>query len=182
MKGLVIVGDYFEDVEFIAPIDVWTRHKDEITIVSMLNRLQVTSKLGIPMIVHKLYKEINLDEFDFLFIPGGPGSFQVLANIKEVDEVISYFSNRNKLVCAICAAPMLIGRLGFLKNKNYTIYPGFEREVLGGNYLRHEGVVKDGNIITGKSMYYSIPFALKVIEHFYGLEETNKHELALTGE
>ena len=30
MKGLIIVGDLFEDVEFITPLDVWRRNKDEI--------------------------------------------------------------------------------------------------------------------------------------------------------
>ena len=49
MKGLIIVGDLFEDVEFITPLDVWRRNKDEIVVASMMERKTVISKLGIKM-------------------------------------------------------------------------------------------------------------------------------------
>lgn len=182
MKGLVLLGDYFEDTELIATIDVLLRHNEEITLVSMLDRKELVSKCEIIMHAKNFLNEVNLDEFDFLFIPGGPGSFKVLAFIKEVDEVINYFVKRNKLVTAICAAPMLIGRLGHLKEKKYTVYPGFENQIVGGMYSRSEGVVQDGKFITAKSMYYSIDLGLKIIEYYYGLEESNKLLKSLQGE
>lgn len=173
MKGLVLVGDYFEDTELIATIDVWLRHNEQITLASVMKRREVVSKCGLKITLDKLLEEVDLSEFDFLFIPGGPGSFKILAYMKEVDEVISYFVKANKLVSAICAAPMLIGKLGYLKGRNYTVYPGFENQIIGGNYLNNLGVVRDGNIVTGKSMYYSIDFALKVIEALYSKDASN---------
>ena len=67
---------------------------------------------------------------------------------------------------------MLIGRLGYLKDKNYTVHPGFEDQIIEGNYLRDKGVVKDQNFITGKSMYYAIDLALEVVRFFYGDKHT----------
>lgn len=179
MKGLVLVGDYFEDTELIATIDVLQRHNEEITLVSMMNRHQVISKCGIKMDIDKLYNDISLNDYDFLFIPGGPGSFKILAFKEEVNQAIEYFISHDKLVCAICAAPMLIGKLGYLKNKNYTVYPGFENQIIGGNYLKNQGVVIDGKIISAKSMYYSIDLGLAIIEYYYGKEEKNNLEASL---
>lgn len=179
MRGLVLVGDYFEDTELIATIDVLKRHNEDITLVSMMKRHEVLSKCGIKYYVDKLYQDINLDDYDFLFIPGGPGSFKILAFIEEVNQTIKYFYDHDKLISAICAAPMLIGRLGYLKDKNYTVYPGFETSIIGGNYQKGQGVVQDGKIITGKSMYYSIDLGLKIIEYFYGEEEKIELEKSL---
>lgn len=182
MKGLIIVGDLFEDVEFIAPLDVWRRNKDDIVVASMMKRKTVISKLGIEMTVDALIEEVNLEEFDFLFIPGGPGAFKILNTLPKVNEIINYFANSHKLVTAICAAPMLIGRLGYLKDKNYTVHPGFEDQIIEGNYLRDKGVVKDQNFITGKSMYYAIDLALEVVRFFYGDKHTQILLESLQGE
>lgn len=182
MKGLVIVGDYFEDVEMIAPVDVWKRHKEEITIASVMHRKEVISARGIKMETNALLEELNLNEYDFLFVPGGPGVSKILVNLKEVSDTINYFANNNKIVCAICAAPMLIGRLGLLKDKNYTAFPGYDNQIIGGNYMRDKGAVSDGNFITGKSMYYSIEFALLVIETLYDKNEKEQLLLSLQGE
>ena len=82
---------------------------------SMMKRKELTSKCGIKMLSDCLIEEVNLEDFDFLFIPGGPGSFKILANIKEVDDVIDYFVNNNKLVAAICAAPCAFARAGLTR-------------------------------------------------------------------
>ena len=91
MKGLVIIGDYFEDTELIATIDVLKRNDDTIILASALDRKELTSKCGIKMYSDVLLNEVNYKEFDFLFIPGGPGAFKILNKIQKVDEVISYF-------------------------------------------------------------------------------------------
>ena len=182
MKGLVIVGDLFEDTELLGTIDVLLRHGEKITIASMMKRKELTSKCGIKMLSDCLIEEVNWEDFDFLFIPGGPGSFKILANIKEVDDVIDYFVNNNKLVAAICAAPMLLGRRGYLKDQNYTVHPGFEINIIGGRYLRNQGVVRSNRFITGKSMYYSIELGLEIVEYYYGHEEKEKLRLSLKGE
>ena len=73
-----------------------------------------------------------------------------------------------------------MGKYGYLNNKRFTCYPGFEDGILG-KYNGDEGVVIDGNIITAKSMYYSIPFALAIVEVLLGKDESNKLEEILKG-
>ena len=70
----------------------------------------------------------------------------------------------------------------YLKDKNYTVHPGFEDQIIEGNYLRDKGVVKDQNFITGKSMYYAIDLALEVVRFFYGDKHTQILLESLQGE
>lgn len=181
MKGLVIIADYFEDTELIATIDVLLRNNDQITLASALDRKELISKCNVKMNADVYLKDVNYDEFDFLFIPGGPGAFKILNTIKKVDEAIKDFAKKGKLVATICAAPMLVGRLNYLNNRNYTIYPGFEEYVVGGIHSCSP-VVRDGNFITAKSMYYSIDLGLEIISYFYGEERKEQIKLSLKGE
>ena len=71
-------------------------------------------------------------------------------------------------MCAICAAPMVLGKLGILKNKKFTCYPGCETD-LDGIYTGEEVVVLD-KLITARSMLFSIPFGLAIIEKLLGKE------------
>ncbi len=56
----------------------------------------------------------------------------------------------------------MLGKNGLLHNKPYTCYPGCN-EGLDGIYTGEEVVVSN-NIVTARSMFYSIPFGLKIIE------------------
>ena len=86
-----------------------------------------------------------------------------------------------KLVASICAAPHLLGRKGYFNNLEYTCFPGFEKYCVGGIY-KNQGVVVTKKFITAKSMYYSIDFALAILEYLYGKEYSKKIELSLKGE
>ena len=180
-KLLMIVGDNFEDVEGIATLDVLVRGKNDVTVASVMKRKQITSKVGIPMLLSTVIEDVNPNDYDGLIIPGGPGSFTILDKLEIVDKLIHFFAQNNRLVASICAAPFLVGRLGYLSDKNYTVHPGFEDNIIGGTYLIDKGVVVDQNFITAKSMYYSIDFALAIHEYFHGDEAKKILERSLKG-
>ena len=74
-----------------------------------------------------------------------------------------YFYEKDKLICAICAAPRLIAKRGYFNNLKFTIFPGcLETEVLGKQVSK--GVVVEDYFITAKSMYYSIEFASSILK------------------
>ena len=182
MKHLMLFVDGFEDVEALATLDVLLRGSEEIIKASMMGRNEVVSKSGNKLVLDTLIEDVDLESFDSLIIPGGPGSFNVMGHMDITNKIIKFFAENNKLVCAICAAPFLVGRLGYLKDKNYTVYPGFEEQVIGGTYLKNQGVVKDGNFITAKAMFYSIDFGLEIYAYSHSQEEVNKLRLSLKGE
>lgn len=182
MRLLMLMVDGFEDVEAIATMDVITRGGDEVIPVSLMGRNEIKPKVFPRARVDYTIDEIDFTQFDGVIIPGGPGSFKIMPNIPVINEIISYYAEFNKLVASICAAPHLVGRLGYFKDKNFTVHPGFEDQIIGGNYLRNDGVVRDKNFITAKSMYYSIDFGLKIHEFFHGEESKKRLELSLQGE
>ena len=182
MKHLMLFVDGFEDVEAIATLDVLLRGSEEVIKASMMGRNEVVSKSGNKLVLDTLIEDVDLESFDSLIIPGGPGSFNVMGHMDITNKIIKFFAENNKLVCAICAAPFLVGRLGYLKDKNYTVYPGFEEQVIGGTYLKNQGVVKDENFITAKAMFYSIDFGLEIYAYSHSQEEVNKLKLSLKGE
>ena len=98
---------------------------------------------------------------------------------QQVVDNLHAFMKNNHLVCAICAAPMVLGKLGYLKGRNYTCFAGCN-EGLIGNYTAKE-VEIDGNIITGRSMKYSVVFGLTILEKVAGLEIKNKVATAIDG-
>ena len=67
-------------------------------------------------------------------------------------------------VAAICAAPLVLGRLGLLEGKRATCYPGFEGELTGAT-CTGALVEQDGQIITGKGPAAVFEFGYTIVAH-----------------
>ena len=182
MKLLMLIVDNFEDTEAIGTLDVLKRGNIEVDLVSLMGRKNIITKTGLNLNLEKLVTDVSLEDYSGVIIPGGPGSFKIMPNLDVVNEIINYYANNNKLVASICAAPHLVGKLGYFKNRNYTVHPGFEGNIIGGNYQRELGVVVDGNFITAKSMYYSLEFGFSIYEYFFGKEKTANLRKSCMGE
>jgi len=165
-KVLVPLAPGFEEIEAITSIDVLRRAGIEVVTVS-LNSIDVKGAHNIPVIADKRIKQIKIEEFDGILLPGGmPGA----QNLKENSQILKFVRqiNENKLmVAAICAAPIVLETAGILENINATSYPSFKKEVPSCNY-KEERVVKDGNIITSRGAGVALEFALEVVEYLEG--------------
>ena len=64
---------------------------------------------------------------------------------------------------------MVFGRIGILKGKKATCYPGCECDLFGAEYTA-VAVEKDGNIITACGPGASFAFGFANVEHFCGIE------------
>lgn len=75
-------------------------------------------------------------------------------------------------VAAICAAPsVVLSLLPDLEGRRMTCYDGFEEALTakGAEYVK-EGVVTDGNIITGRGPGWAVEFGLAILRHIKGEE------------
>ena len=96
-----------------------------------------------------------------------------------MNEAFTDFANENnKLVCAICAAPFILGRKGLLNGKEATCFPGFENE-LSGAIVKNEGVVKSENIITAQGAGVAWEFGERIARELVGHEKSQKILLGL---
>ncbi len=163
MKALAIIFDGFEEEEAVAPFALLRRAGIDLTIASDKETVIGSHKIALTNISD--LKNINYKEFDLLLIPGGAHYKRLLID-QYVHEIIRYFMESNKVTAAICAAPTIIGRLGYLKNRNYTCFTSMNDD-FGGKYI-DEKVVVDGNLITARSVASAIVFAYAIIEKLLG--------------
>ena len=94
--------------------------------------------------------------------------------VKKIDFLLKYsaffgFENK-KYICAICAAPSILGHKGLLKGKEAICFPGFENDLTGA-ILSDKYVVTDGLIITARGAGVAIDFGLEIVKALKG-EET----------
>ena len=152
----------FEEVEAVATLDVIRRAGIEIESVG-IGSDRITGSHGITVLCDKTESDISVSEnLDGIILPGGmPGTTNLMNNIT-VASFIDYCVDNDLFLCAICAAPMILGRKGLLNGKNAVCFPGFEDE-LKGAMISDEYVCVDGKIITAKGMGSAVNFGLAVV-------------------
>lgn len=165
----IFMADGCEEIEGLAVVDIVRRAKMDITMISINGKKEVTGAHNVVFLADALASEVDFEEFDAIVLPGGgPGTRNLEADAT-VNQVIKKFAAEGKLVCAICAAPSVLGAAGILQGKRATCYPGFE-DKLTGALVSEEAVVTDGNIITGRGMGAAIPFGLEIVRYLQGEE------------
>lgn len=162
----------FEEVEAIAAIDVIRRAEIDITTVGIGSKI-VCGSHNIPIFCDFDESEAVIDKnVDGILLPGGmPGTLNLESN-KTVNDFIDYCAVNNKLICAICAAPSILGHKGLLNGKEAVCFPGFEAELKGAE-ISQKFVVSDGNVITAKGMGSAVDFGIKIVEYFKGSEKAS---------
>ncbi|MEG0329216.1 MAG: DJ-1/PfpI family protein [Longicatena sp.] len=167
MNVLCILTDGFEELEAVGTIALLRRAGISVNVAS-LDKESATGRFDIALTNLTRLEEINVSEYDGLFLPGGP-HYQKIEASALVMNILATFIKEKKIVAAICAAPTILGRQGYLKNKQYTCYTSMNED-FGGNYC-DQYVVCDDNMITGRSAAATIDFAFALIEKLLGKDK-----------
>lgn len=171
----------FEEVEALAVFDMLHRSKIDVKLVSITGDKLVTSSHGVSIMADLLFDDIKDTVADLLFLPGGmPGTTNLSAHDGLCKMLTEHFK-AGKHIAAVCAAPSVLGKLGFLKDKKATCFPGFEDTLEGAAVLtddRSVRVVTDGNITTSRGMGTSVELGLELVKIL--VSENTANELALT--
>lgn len=166
IKGLMLLADGFEQTEALTTHDILTRtHEIDLEYVSIKDDLVVESSMGLEVKAKNILKNVCVDDYEFIVLPGGKGGVDNLKASPLVLETVRKFHEAGKKHFAICAAPSILGELGYLDGKNYTCFPGFQK---GNGIYIHEGSVIDGDLVTGHSMGYTIEFASNIVRVLLG--------------
>lgn len=164
MKKIAVhLAEGFEEIEAISIIDVLRRAEFDVTVVSVTGKTEVTGSHQITVSADKLYGAVNYNEIEMIVLPGGMPGADHLNQHDGLRKKILEFNDAGKPLGAICAAPIVLGDLGILKNRTATCFPGYEDRLKGAN-VTGKSVEKDGNIITGRGAGVAIKFALKIVE------------------
>ncbi len=173
------LADGFEEVEALCPIDMLRRAGVEVTTIAVHPDGQESSKLvtgshGIGVMADRSYTEMAAQpvpaDLEMVFLPGGmPGAKHLDASAL-VDRYLRAAAEKGAFMAAICAAPMVLGKRGYLEGKNAVCYPGFEEYLTGATVLT-DAVAVDGNVITGCGMGAAIRFGGTLIRMMKGAEK-----------
>lgn len=160
----VMLADGCEEGEVLTIVDILRRAEIEADLVGLR---EVVS--GAHEIVIKADRVLDKDlvDYDMVVLPGGYGGAN---NLKNCDELIGYMQEmykNGKFVCAMCAAPIALGRAGLLKDHNWTAYPGYGEKINMGHYLE-DIVVVDGNLITSRAPSTTYAFAYTLVDMLGG--------------
>lgn len=160
-KILEILASGFEEIEAVAPADIWRRLGIEVTLAG-LDDMQITGAHGMTLQCDALLEEVSELDFDGVFLPGGmPGSTN-LRDSSVVRDVVKRMATSGKVVSAICAAPMVLSHCGVLRGKRFTMYPGMGDFLMSGDVPQSDSAVRDGNVVTGKGPGAAFFFASEV--------------------
>lgn len=168
----VFLADGFEIIEALSPVDMLRRAKVETKLVGVTGEI-VTSSCGVAIKTDMLIDEFDFYDVEAVVLPGGmPGTLN-LENNQTVQKIIDNASNTNAFICAICAAPSILGHKGLLNEKEATCFPGFEN-ALEGATLSEDFVVTDGKFITARGAGVSVDFGLEIVKQLRGEELSNE--------
>lgn len=162
----VLLAEGFEEIEAAEPIDIMRRAGLEVKTVSITDNRQVCAAHEMVFTADITIDEADKSDMDMLILPGGPGHVN-LEKSEKVRGLIEYAAQNDLYIAAICAAPSIIGKMGLLKGKKATAFPGFEK-YLEGAEVSEEKAVSDGKFITGKGPGAASDFGFLIVSTLKG--------------
>lgn len=170
----VFLADGFEEIEGLTVVDLLRRADIHVTTISITGNATVHGAHGIDVQADKLFEDVSdFKVQDMLVLPGGmPGTLH-LSEHTPLKALLERFYQEKKYLAAICAAPSVFGKYGFLQGRKATAYPGFEKQLVGAEYVTEDVVVSD-TVITSRGMGTAIPFSLTLIEKLVGIEKAKE--------
>lgn len=158
----LMLADGFEITEALTTVDILRRAKLPVKTVGVYDKI-VTSSCDIIIEADITPEQVQLSDMDAVILPGGIPGTPNLEKSDFVQSAIDYALDNDKYICAICAAPSILGHKGILDGKKATCYPGCETNGDKVNYTGEPAVCTD-KIITGKGAGCTIQFGLLIAE------------------
>jgi protease I len=165
-KILMLVGDYVEDYEVMAPFQALQMVGFEVHAVCPGKRAgqkvrtavhdfegdqTYSEKPGHNFTLNYSFDEVNVADYAALVVPGGRAP-EYIRREPKVLEIVRHFFEANKPVAAICHGLQVLTAAGVLQGRTATAYPavGPELTLAGARFeeVPADKAVVDGNLVT----------------------------------
>ena len=153
---LVLMAPGFEEIELTAPVDILRRLEIPVVTAGLKSR-SVEGAHGMTMQAEMLMVDVNADDYSGIILPGGPASW-LLRDTPGVLSLVRAMHGAEKLVAAICAAPIALEAAGVLNGRRVTCYPGVEGDLKSAAEIVAEAAVTDGLLVTGRGPGAALEF------------------------
>jgi 4-methyl-5(b-hydroxyethyl)-thiazole monophosphate biosynthesis len=177
-KCYVFLAEGFEETEAVGIIDILRRGQLVVEVVSISDNKIVRGAHQIDILADSLFSENDFEDAQMLILPGGMPGTTNLNNFEPLKQLLKQFEAAQKPLAAICAAPLVFGGLGILRDKNAICYPGCEDKLLGATIV-NEKVVVSGNVITSLGVVSVVEFGIAIVRKLQGDEMADRVAAAL---
>lgn len=147
----VLLTDDFEDVEYTRPKRAFMEAGHELVHVGIRSG-EVHGKQDEESVqIDKQVKDVSVNDFDALFIPGGYSPDKLRVN-KDAVEFSRDFADSGKPVLMICHGPQLMITARVLGGRKVTGYKSIQQDLrYAGAEVPDESVVVDRNFVTSRN-------------------------------
>ena len=150
-KIAVIITDLFEDVEYTQPAKAFKDAGHELIHIGLKSGETVKGKKeNTPVKIDTIFKDVSVDDFDALLIPGGYSPDKLRADDRAVEFTRKFFES-GKPVFSICHAPQILITADVIRGKKITGWKSITQDIknAGAEFVDEE-VVIDGNLISSR--------------------------------
>jgi len=149
-KILIMVDEGVEDVEFIYPYYRFQEEGYRVDIVGSKAKETYIGKHGVPFTSDLSPKEVNVDVYDAVIIPGGRAPDRMRINEGLVN-IVKEAYKKGKVIAAICHGPQMLIEANILRGKKATCWKSVATDLknAGATFVDAPAVV-DGNIVTSR--------------------------------
>lgn len=151
-KIACLMTNMFEDVEYTDPAQSFKEAGHEVVTIEKEKGKTVKGKQGEAAVtIDESIDNVNPQDFDALFLPGGFSPDQLRADDRFVRFAKS-FMDEKKPVFAICHGPQLLLTAKTLEGRDATGYKSIkvDMEYAGANYQDTEVVVCQNQLVTSR--------------------------------
>lgn len=170
--SFVMLGDGFDEIEVLAPVDVMRRAGMSVFTVSMTENRVVRGATGNLVVADMSISDLKPEMIDWLIFPGADKSEAAVNISLELQAIVKSHWEKGGNVAAICAAPALVlGPLGIITGTNATGYPFLKEDFEKNGGIYSDAAVVEGNhLITSKGPGTTLEFALAIVRKAKGAE------------
>jgi len=160
---IIIAPQDFRDEEYRIPRERLEKSGARVTVASSSLDEAVGMLKEVKVKADVLLKDAKMDDYSAVIFVGGAGAKIYFQN-GDAQRIAREAQEKNKVLGAICLAPVILANTGILKNKKATVYES-EKETLknSGALYEDQKVIQDGLIITANGPAATDEFAERFI-------------------
>jgi len=145
-KAIVPLANGFEEIEALGVVDILRRGGVTVVTASIHGTTDVLGAHGVTVKADALFGDVADGEYDAVVLPGGGEGMENLRASEAVIGRLRRQKDEGRLLCAICAAPLVLVAAGVLdEDQHVTCYPtcqmDLDRPWVDQSVVEHDGVI-----------------------------------------
>lgn len=182
VQVVMLVYPGVTQLDFTGPLEAFQRIRAMRTrlVWKSLDPITCASLSPDPFRVLPSARFEDIDSADVLFVPGGPGTVELL-NDAETLAFLQRLAPKARLVTSVCTGSIVLAAAGLLQGYRATTHWAQMQWLtpLGVTPVADQRVVIDRNRITGAGVSSGIDFAFHVIAEIWGADRARQTQLSM---